>query len=117
MEPQKQRSSIDVPDAEVVSATGINNQGQIVGFFADRITFQVHGFVKDGEEFTTVDVPFLGAFSTVLTGINRRDQIVGIYQDSGGVHGFVKDAEIFTSIDAPGAFETLALGINGHAKS
>ena len=111
-----QFSSIDVPDAEVTSATGINNQGQIVGFYADRITFQVHGFVKDGEDFTSVDVPFLGAFSTVLTGINRRGQMVGIYQDGAGVHGFVNDAGIFATIDVPGAFETLALGINRHGE-
>ena len=67
-------------------------------------------------EFTSVDVPFLGASNTVLTGINRRGQIVGIYQDNGGVHGFVNNAGIFTTIDVPGAFETVALGINRHGE-
>jgi probable HAF family extracellular repeat protein len=106
--------SIDVPDAEVTSANGINDNGAIVGFYADRFTFEIHGFIKKRGAFSTIDVPFSGASNTSANGINNKGQIVGIYQDGSGVHGYLCDDEIFTSIDVPGAFVTLALGINQH---
>ena len=46
------------------------------------------GFIYREGGFTTVDVP--GAVSTTLTGVNRRGDIVGSYQDAAGRrHGVV----------------------------
>ena len=71
-------------------ASGINDRGQVVGYYGDGSGF--HGFVRsaDGKSFTTLDDP-AGVFGTTAgTGINARGQIVGIYSDaSGNVHGFV----------------------------
>jgi probable HAF family extracellular repeat protein len=93
-------------------ATGINNSGQIVGFFVDAT---VHGFFLDvGGSFTTIDVP--GATSTSAFGINDSGQIMGIFFDTTGTsHGFLLDTSgSITTIDVPGASgrETFARGIN-----
>ena len=61
--------------------------------------------------FTTIDVP--GATFTEAHGINDRDEIVGVYQNSDGhSHGFLLVHDIYTSIDVPGATDTAARGIN-----
>jgi probable HAF family extracellular repeat protein len=67
--------TIDAPGAvSGTGARGINDAGQIVGWFSDSVG--VHGFLKDGDSFTVIDVP--GAFSTVPTGINGHGQIVAL---------------------------------------
>lgn len=45
--------SIDVPHAGATVATGINNRGQIVGFFVASGT---HGFLLSKGQFSTFDV-------------------------------------------------------------
>jgi probable HAF family extracellular repeat protein len=70
-----------------------------------------HGFVTDGDTFTTIDVP--GAAGTVAYGINARGQIVGRFFDATERgRGFVTDGDTFTPIDGPGALDTGAHGIN-----
>ena len=104
-------TSIDVPEAFATSATGINSVGDIVGFYED--TNGLHGFIDNGNEFTTIDVSFPGASNTSALGINDRRHIVGIYQDDEvRIHGYIYKNGVFTSIDFPDAFETVALGIN-----
>jgi probable HAF family extracellular repeat protein len=45
---------IDVPQAREVHLTGINNAGQIIGYYEDGA---YHGlFYSDGSSFTTIDV-------------------------------------------------------------
>jgi probable HAF family extracellular repeat protein len=79
-------------------ATGINDSGQIVGFYADASG--VHGYLYEESEFTTVDYP--GALGTYLGGINNQGQIVGRYQTaSGETHGFLKDGDTYISFDVP----------------
>ena len=92
-------TSIDVPDALITSASGINDGGKIVGFFEDDRG--VHGFLRENESFTTLDVSYDGGFSTVALGINNADQIVGIYQTSTGTLGFVYEDGKYTRFDVP----------------
>jgi uncharacterized membrane protein len=85
-----------VPGRTFTSASGINNAGQIVGFYADD-DFNFHGFVLSsalailkGEEgdYKYVDVP--GAVETQINSINSKGEIVGAYFDADGKqHGFV----------------------------
>jgi probable HAF family extracellular repeat protein len=90
---------------------GINNAGQLVGSFADS-SFAIHGFLDTGGSRTTIDVP--GASSTVASGINDADYIVGNYTvgSSSAKNGFLDIGGIFTTINVPGAVSTEALGIN-----
>jgi probable HAF family extracellular repeat protein len=48
-------TTIDVPGAGYTVASGINADGQIVGWFTDATG--THGFLRDGATFTTFDVP------------------------------------------------------------
>ena len=102
-------ATIDVPGAGSTFANGLNNRGQVVGFY--RVGGQSdasHGFLLDEGNFTTVDVP--GAFSTQAFGINDRGQIVGDYIDA---QGFLLDKGTFKTVDdVPGASETEARTIN-----
>src|SRR5262249_32596225 len=66
--------------------TGINDAGQIVGYYRDS-TFREHGFLYIGGVFTTLDDP-LGSngLGTEILDINNVGQIVGTYRDSTGVN-------------------------------
>jgi uncharacterized membrane protein len=67
--------------------------------------------------FKTIDVPVLGAISTVANGINDRGDIVGEYQDSvGSFHGFLLSHGTFVYINVPSANFTEALGINNEGE-
>src|SRR5262249_60184692 len=83
-------TTIDVPFSGVseTQAIGINNRGQIVGFYNDSTG--THGFVDDNGRFDTINVPIPGAIGTALNGVNDRGQIVGNYDTSGGLeNGFL----------------------------
>ena len=67
-------------------ATGINSEGDIVGYYGAGGTN--HGFMRDKDgEFTSLDFP--GATGTQAWGINSRGDIVGVYGAGGTTHGFV----------------------------
>jgi probable HAF family extracellular repeat protein len=99
-----------VPNALNTSASGINDNGMIVGYYED--TAGLHGFVLSGEDYTALDVPFVGASNTIALGINNRGRIVGTYQTSTGIHGFTYDNGSYNTIAVPGAFDTTPTGIN-----
>jgi probable HAF family extracellular repeat protein len=90
------------------SAQGINDRNQVAGSFTDA-NFVNHGFVKDGDDYTIVDVP--GATNTFVFDINDRGEAVGYYIDAAGAyHGFVERQGKFTTVDFPGAVLTLIFG-------
>jgi len=101
-----------VNDPNGVSTTprGINNTGEIVGYFFDANG--MHGFLDSGGTFTTVDDPsavarYAGSIGTEVTGINDNGQMVGYFDDGkGGVHGFLDTGGNFTTLDFPGATRT-----------
>jgi probable HAF family extracellular repeat protein len=90
-------------------ATGINNSGQIVGFYSTASTPRTNGFLNSGGTYTTIDYPLVN--DTRVFGINSAGDMVGTYK-SGDTHGFLYTGGIFTTIDKPGALSTTPLGIN-----
>lgn len=100
-------TTIDYPGADRTEAYGINNAGQIVGYYFDA-TGQ-HGFVKDGDSYTAFDA---GPDGTSALGISDVPQVVGFVSD----HGFLKTGDIIESITVPSSYFTVAWGINnaGH---
>ncbi|HLN13048.1 MAG TPA: hypothetical protein VK587_07655, partial [bacterium] len=84
--------TIDPVGARDTGAYGINDGGQIVGYFngagatvgflANPSTYaHVHGYLRaPGGDFATVDVP--NATDTHATGINNGSQIVGRFEDA-----------------------------------
>jgi probable HAF family extracellular repeat protein len=105
-------TTIDVPGAAATYAFGVNDAGQIVGFFREA-SRKGHGFLRTATgAFTTIDVP--GAATTSAMKINRAGQIAGTFADARGkFHGFLRaPTGTFTTIDVPGAIGTFAQGIN-----
>jgi probable HAF family extracellular repeat protein len=112
-------TTLDVPGATnwglaaFTWAYGINDSGQVVGFYGKDGT--LHGFVYSGGSYTTLDVP--GATGgTEAQEINDFGQVVGSYGDATGIHGFVYDGGSYTTLDVPGAIYTQAFGINGNGQ-
>jgi probable HAF family extracellular repeat protein len=68
-------------------ATGINDHGQIVGYFINSKDVE-HGFLYSNGTYTMLNDP-LGTHGTEVLGINDYGKIVGIYWDWAGTqHGF-----------------------------
>ncbi len=117
--------TIDAPfsGAADTGATGINDSGQIVGYYYNSSS--EHGFLYDYDQrtFTSIDDPNAKADSrewsdTRAYGINDSGQIVGHYYDANGnTHGFVRDpaGPTWTTLNYPGSDTkaTFARGIGG----
>jgi probable HAF family extracellular repeat protein len=69
-------TQIDYPGAAPTLVTGINNNGQIVGYYVGSCGGCYHGFVDSGGTFSSpIDYP--GAGYTLALGINDNGAIVG----------------------------------------
>src|SRR5262245_49198679 len=102
--------TVDFPGAVLTNVQGINDGGDIVGFYND-VAGRTHGFARSGGVFRSIDFP--GSISTQARGINLSGDIVGTYQrpgESGGVpvHGFLLTASgSFNQLDYPGHLNTI----------
>lgn len=90
---------IDFPGGVAgTQALGINNLGDIVGFYFSGGA--QHGFVRDaGGRFTSIDAPAATGQVTAAVGINDFGQIAGYYYGTSDTssfasyHGFVRQAD------------------------
>jgi uncharacterized membrane protein len=71
-----------------IHATGINNNGLIVGYYLSFNGTPAHGFIYNGSTYTTINDPN-ATYGTSVQGINDLGQLVGSYGDSTGTHGFL----------------------------
>ena len=101
--PTETLPSVSVPGAETTDVTGVNDLGQVVGYYYTTGSYTAHGFVDTNGAFTTIDFPgYVGG--TFLYGINDAGQVVGSYFDSLAFrHGFVDTNGAFAIVDDPGA--------------
>jgi hypothetical protein len=95
------------PSSTDSGATGINNEGIIIG------GFDQHGYIDDHGTFTQLDVP--GASFTLPRVINNDGVIAGVYCVGSACHGFTLDNGDLATVDAPGATLTEIFGINDRA--
>ena len=94
-----------------IAGRGINDNGDIVGWYADASGVQ-HGFLLSGKKATTIDDP---NGTTNLEGINNKGEISGLYTDtSGNRHGFIYDIKKkkFTELTVPGSTYVEVWGLN-----
>jgi hypothetical protein len=105
---------IDYPNALNTNAIGINNLGQITGYFIEageagnRI---IRGFPLTNGVYKPIDFP--EAPNTQAYGINNRGEIVGVFGvDFDTARGFLLSNGVYTPIDFPEATATLPYGIN-----
>ena len=94
-------TDINVPGANRIVATSINNAGQIAGYYfvPSGDLFVAQPFLDTNGVVTTIPNPFEG--NVLPTGINNVNQIVG-YQDGGG---FLDTNGVFMSIEFPGSYD------------
>ena len=76
--------TITYPDAVWTGVSSINNKGHVAGTYSDGTT--THGYIYDGNSFTTVDFP--GAVQTSIRGINDSGKVVGWYNFNGQGFGY-----------------------------
>ena len=99
-------TGIDYSGAMSIYALGINNNGQVVGYYSS--TTSVHGYLLsgDGGSFSTIDHP--SASSTIVYGISSNGTAVGSFCPItrcylGVANGFVRVRANYTEIKAPSA--------------
>ena len=105
-------SFLGPPTSSGTAASGINEQGDIVGSFNDAAD-NIHGYVLHNGVFTIFDAPTSNI--TNPTAINSQGDIVGSYFRQGvpgGTHSFLLRKGTFTTIEVPGATYTQANAIN-----
>jgi hypothetical protein len=108
--------TVEVPGASETRPLGINNRGQIAGWYLDR-DGTPHGFLRDRDGgIMTIDAP--GATVTAALDVDDRGRTVGVYVDAAPrFHGFLRDADgTITTIDFPGADDTQVTGINNRGQ-
>lgn len=105
-------------DRPAVTPTGLNADGEAVGYATDVSTQINRGFIHmpDGT-LTLFDVPGAGSGygqGTFPANVNSSGTIAGSYLDSSSVaHGFIRTADgTATSFDVSGASGTAAVAIN-----
>ena len=119
-------SNVDYPGAAWSVAQGINDSGQIVGYYSDTSGVR-HGFLLSGGAYTSIDCPSPYTVSSSAFGINNLGQIVGTCSAPGGVNGAYGSTRSFTVSagvlaflpDAPGSYggaSTFAQGINNNGQ-
>jgi hypothetical protein len=91
-------------------ATGLNNAGEVVGFY-QMADGNFSAFTDLGGSITSFEAP--GATSTQALGVNDLGQIVGDFVDNMGVmHGFLDIGGVFSTLDPNGSTATTINGIN-----
>jgi uncharacterized membrane protein len=104
---------ISDPMARYTYAAGINNAGEVVGWYTYDPAGDSNGFIYDGSTFTTVIDPSSNPGLTNALGVNDAGQVVGYYFNDSGGHGFFYDHGRYTTLDDPLADGgTYAFGIN-----
>jgi hypothetical protein len=116
---KKRFSAVTYAGDPVVSltATAINNRGDIAGFYSNPGSGNTDGFIKvRGTTFIDLSVP--GASSTMALGVNDHDEVVGVYTVGSGssavTHGFTwTPGGGFVTVDDPHGIGTTTInGVN-----
>jgi probable HAF family extracellular repeat protein len=104
---------LNIPRSTSAQATGINDSGDVCGFFVNAKGVN-HAFLLSRGLFQVLNFP--ASTGTQALGLNNKGQVVGLYTDSSNnTHGFVyiTSTKTFQSIDDPnGVGTTIVNGIN-----
>lgn len=111
----KSFTNLTISGAVSDTAAGINNAGEIAGFFTNGAN-TTEGFILNGNIQTNVQDPF--GTSTMILGLNNTGLADGVYMDANGVnHGFIYNINTgqFTTVDDPNANQVSGSGttLNG----
>jgi hypothetical protein len=113
-------TTIDYPGAVATLLVAINNEGVIIGYYADSVG-TTRSFLREPDgTFVLVDPPGAGigpGFGAIIWSINDAGSVTGTFTDQGGVvHAYLRTRDgKYTQIDVEGAGPlccTLGLNIN-----
>jgi hypothetical protein len=94
-------TAVAYPKALETEATGINDKGEVTGFYLDSAGSQ-HGFLKNGKKYTSIDVK--GETTADAWGINNAGQItVYAINSAGDYDSFLLTGKKFKNINNPNA--------------
>ena len=103
-------TTVDFPGALGTEAQGVNDAGDIVGYY-EELSGRVHGYLYSAGVFSTIDPP--GATYTLARGINNAGTITGGFIDAGGHgHAFTFQYGAYTTVDVPHSTSSSGNGIN-----
>ncbi|MEO8631185.1 MAG: PEP-CTERM sorting domain-containing protein [Betaproteobacteria bacterium] len=110
-------SGLSPAGAHDIVAMGINNAGQMVGYYNDDTG--VHGFLDADRSFTNIDVRPVGSVggATFPLGLNDRGQIVGYFNlyNGGAPHSFLapcaSDVTCIAMVPEPGSVLLFSAGL------
>ena len=99
-------ATIDVPGATDTYVTGINNSGQLTGYYLGATGGGSSGaFIYFNGNFTTIP-------NGIYPAINNRGEIAGEYLSGGSEQGFTYENGTLSTFSAPGALTTHATALN-----
>jgi hypothetical protein len=101
------------PTGEFAIPWGINDSGDIVGFYTDE-SFEQHGFIKSDAGYITLDHPD-AVFGTSALSINNSGTVVGVYYvaHAADERGFIwKEGVGFSKLDFDATKKSKPTGIN-----
>ncbi len=112
-QPQHTFTSFLFPGAFNTNAFGINNEGQIVGYYRILPAPRHALLIDKGQFIPLAPSTALGSHLSEAFDINERGDVVGTYlDDQGSQHGFLLSNDVLTNIDFPGSTANDAFGIN-----
>jgi hypothetical protein len=101
---------LNVPGSSSTRANGINNTGQITGYYELTGT-HTYTYASAAGTYSAVADP-AGSSATYAYGINDSGQLAGYSVNSTAINGFVRTGSTYSTIAAPGATNTYAFGID-----
>lgn len=104
----------DAPNSVGTTFYTRNNSGATVGSYrANPLTAVSYGFILNGSMLTTIIHP-RAVGSTIATGLNKFQSVVGWYEDANGFgHGFKRWSNgSIVNLDYPKSFATFVFSIN-----
>jgi probable HAF family extracellular repeat protein len=102
-------TQVHYPGAQYTYLHGLNNLGQMVGYY--QIPGSRRGFIYDRHTGTFTDIVYPGALYTYAYDINDSGHIAGICYISGW-HCFLYDGTTYTLADFPDSLYSWGTGIN-----
>jgi uncharacterized membrane protein len=101
------------PKGSIASgANGINDAGDIAGFYVDS-SGVYHGFLLKKGKYTSLTPPGASGAFTEATGVNKKDQVVLAWLNSAGAYeSSLWNGKTFKTINVPGLANSIATDIN-----
>ena len=93
-------TAINFPKSLGTEALGINDKGDVVGFYLDSTSTQ-HAFVKKGAKYTSFDVK--GDTTSTAWGINNAGQIAVFAVNGSTYESFIYNGKTFKKVSDPSA--------------